>query len=104
VDEAVAVGSYLSRVRGGFKLNCQRARELIDPFLDGELDLSQVVEFRQHVGECEDCNVAYRNQLILSSTLKDDALYYRAPQNLQNRIRLSWRQEVGVAQLLQQTH
>ena len=69
-------------------MTCQRERELIHPYLDGELDLPQTAAIQQHIEECESCKLAYNNQLTLRSTLKDDdALYYRAPQDLKNRIR-----------------
>jgi anti-sigma factor RsiW len=75
-------------------LSCQRARKLIHPYIDGELDTLQTKQFRLHLGECEDCNLTYRNELSLSSTLKDKSLYYRAPQDLHKSIRLSLREEV----------
>jgi predicted anti-sigma-YlaC factor YlaD len=68
-------------------LSCQRARELIHPYIDGELDLPQAATIQQHIDECEDCKLGYHNQLTLRSTFKDDSLYYRAPQALQKRIR-----------------
>ena len=74
-------------------VNCQRARELIDPFLDGELDLHQAREIRRHLGECEACNIAHRNLLTLSSTLKENPLYHHAPEGLQKRIQLSLHEE-----------
>ena len=85
------VGSFKSQIRGGSKLNCQRARELIDPFLDGELDPLQAGEIRRHIGECEACNLAHRNLLALSSGLKENSLYHHAPDGLHKRIRLSLR-------------
>ena len=74
-------------------MNCKRARELIDPLLDGELDLPQAGEIRRHLAECESCNLAHRNLLTLSSSLKENSLYHHAPDDLQKRIRLSLREE-----------
>ena len=88
------VGSFKSQIHGGSKLNCQRARELIDPFLDGELDLHQAGEIRRHLGECEECNIAHRNLLTLSLGLKENSLYHRAPAGLQKRIQLSMREKL----------
>jgi predicted anti-sigma-YlaC factor YlaD len=73
-------------------LNCQRARELIDPYLDGELDLPQAGEICRHLGECESCNLAHRTLLILSSSLKENSLYHHAPDDLQKRVLLSLRE------------
>ena len=68
-------------------MSCERARELIHPYIDGELDLTQAAGIQQHLDECEDCQRVYQNQLTLRSTFKDNSLYYRAPQDLKKRIR-----------------
>lgn len=67
--------------------SCQRARELIHYYIDGELDLTETAEIQQHINECEDCKLGYDNQLALRSTFKDNSLHYRAPQELKQRIR-----------------
>jgi anti-sigma factor RsiW len=77
-------------------LSCQKAHELINPYVDGELDLVQIVEVEQHLDQCEACNVRYRNQLSLSSNLKDSSLYYRAPKHLRKRIKSSLQEELKV--------
>jgi anti-sigma factor RsiW len=69
----------------------------MDPFLDGELDLHQAGDVRQHLGACEECNITYRNLLTLSSSLKENSLYHHAPGGLQKRIQLSLREEVATA-------
>jgi predicted anti-sigma-YlaC factor YlaD len=78
-------------------MNCQRAQELIDPFLDGELDLHQAGEIRRHLGECEECNIVHRNLLTLSSSLKENSLYHHAPEGLQKRLQLSLREVVATS-------
>lgn len=81
--------------RGGSKVSCQRARELLDPFIDGELDTGQAYEFRRHLDECEGCKLAYCNQLTLHTSLKNNkSLYYRPANNLRRRIRASLRQSL----------
>lgn len=65
---------------------CQRARELIHPCLDGELAALQVNELRRHFDECEECDLAYRKQLALQTTLQDKSLCYHAPNDLRNRL------------------
>ena len=79
-------------------MSCQRARELIDPYIDGELDLLRVPELEQHLNECDDCNLRCSNQLTLRSTFKDDSFYYRAPQGLQKRIRASLQNQNNIKQ------
>jgi anti-sigma factor RsiW len=75
-------------------MSCHRARELIDPFIDGELDRRQTGAFRRHLDECEACKLAYRNQLTLRSGLKGKSLYYRPTDDLRKRIRASLRQSL----------
>ena len=68
-------------------MSCERARELIHPYIDGELDLTQAAEIQQHIDACENCKLGYHNQLTLRSTFEDNSLYYRAPQDLKKRIK-----------------
>ncbi len=82
-----------SPTRGGSKLSCQRAQELIHAYLDDELDLVRSLEVEEHTQECETCALAYRSQTTLRSSLKDDSLYYAAPEKLKKRIQSSLRKE-----------
>ena len=95
VKASGTVGSYKSQVRGGSKLSCQRAPELIHPYIDEELDPLQATEFRQHLDQCKDCDLFYRNQLALRFALKQNNLYYRAPHNLLRHVRSALRGEVN---------
>ena len=72
-------------------MSCHRARELIDPFIDGELDRRRTGAFRRHLDQCQGCNLAYNNQLTLRSGLKGKSLYYRPTNDLRRRIRESLR-------------
>jgi anti-sigma factor RsiW len=74
-------------------LSCQRAQELIHGYVDGELDLVRSLEVEQHIHECETCARAYRSQTTLRSSLKNDSLYYTAPDKLKQRIQSSLRKE-----------
>lgn len=62
-------------------------------YLDGELDLVRGLEVEQHMHECEICQRSYRSQTTLRSSLKNDSLYYSAPENLKKRIQSSLRKE-----------
>ena len=72
-------------------MSCHRARELIDPFIDGELDRRLMAAFRRHLDQCEACELAYGNRLTLRSDLKGESLYYRPPNDLRKRIRAALR-------------
>ena len=74
-------------------MSCERAEELTPGYLDGELDLARSLEVEQHMHECQICARAYRNQTTLRSSLKNEALYYGAPEKLKKRIQASLRKE-----------
>jgi anti-sigma factor RsiW len=74
-------------------LSCQRAQELIHGYLDGELDLARSLDVEQHLHECEICARTYRSETTLRSSLKNDSLYYTAPEKLKMRIQSSLRKE-----------
>jgi anti-sigma factor RsiW len=68
-------------------MNCQQAKPLIDPYADGELDATAILELEQHLQSCSACGLAWRNLQSLKTTLKQDALYFTAPEELRRRIR-----------------
>jgi phosphotransacetylase len=71
-------------------LNCETSLDLIHPYIDGELELSQAAELQHHIDECEKCELAFHNQLMLLPPLKSNSLKYRASQELAKRIRSSF--------------
>src|SRR5579862_1253096 len=68
-------------------MNCQQAKPLIDPYADGELEASAIMEFEQHLQSCSACTLALRNLQSLKKTLKQDTLYFTAPVELRKRIK-----------------
>jgi anti-sigma factor RsiW len=75
-------------------LSCQRSQELIHGYLDGELDLARSLEVEQHMHECEICARSYRSQTTLRLSLKNDSLYYPAPDKLKKRVQSSLQEEI----------
>jgi anti-sigma factor RsiW len=69
-------------------MNCQQAKPLIDPYADGELEAAAILELEQHLQSCSACGLAWRNLQRLKKTLKQDALYFVAPEELRQRIKL----------------
>jgi anti-sigma factor (TIGR02949 family) len=67
-------------------MNCQQAKPLIDPYADGELDASAVLELEQHLQSCSACAQALRNVQQVKKALKQEALYFTAPAELRRRI------------------
>jgi anti-sigma factor RsiW len=68
-------------------MNCQQAKPLIDPYADGELDAAAVLELEQHLESCTTCGLAWRNLQSLKKALKQDALYFPAPEALLRRVK-----------------
>lgn len=75
-------------------MSCNRTRELIHGYVDGELDLVNSLAVERHMQECEACSDAGRSESELSSTLKQSSLYYAAPDDLKKRIQSSLRNEL----------
>jgi len=68
-------------------MNCQQAKPLIDPYADGELEAAAILELEQHLQSCSACGLAFRNLQTLKKTLKQDTLYFTAPEELRRRIK-----------------
>ena len=66
---------------------CPEAKPLIDPYADGELDASVALALEQHLQSCSACALAWRNLQNLKKTLKQDTLYFSAPEELRQRIK-----------------
>ena len=67
-------------------MSCQKIREIVHPYIDRELDLVQVAEVECHLEQCEDCDLIYRGQVALRSSLQDTSFYYRVPADLKRRL------------------
>jgi anti-sigma factor RsiW len=68
-------------------MNCQQAKQLMDAYADRELDASSVSELEQHLQSCASCGLAWRNLQGLKKSLKQDALYFKAPAELRQRVK-----------------
>src|SRR5246127_3577886 len=72
-------------------MNCKEAQNLINGYVDGELDLVRNLEIEHHIQECALCTQSYKNQQLLRNEIKTGSLYFKAPVDLQQRIQLSLR-------------
>jgi anti-sigma factor RsiW len=68
-------------------VNCQQARLLLDSCADGELEAAAILEVELHLQGCSDCARAWGSLQVLRKTLKQDALYFTAPEELRQKIR-----------------
>src|SRR5213595_1353686 len=76
-------------------MNCDEATNLMDGYLDGELDpvTSQTIE--QHLRSCRNCEQAYETHRALVRAIGNATPYYKAPAELRERIQSSLREEIA---------
>jgi anti-sigma factor RsiW len=67
----------------------------MDGYLDGELDPVTNQEIERHLRDCRGCEQAYEAQRALVRAIGSSAPYYKAPQELRDRIRSALRNEIG---------
>lgn len=68
-------------------MNCEEMRRLTHAFLDRELDLVRSMEIETHLESCAGCLLTFQQQQSLRSLVRSSALYYKAPDGLEHRIR-----------------
>jgi len=68
-------------------MNCQQAKSLLDSYADGELEASAIVELEQHLQNCPGCASSWLNLQSLKKSLKQESLFFTAPEELQRRIK-----------------
>ena len=67
-------------------MTCEQAQELINAYIDGELDLLRTMEIEGHLGECEVCRSEHQEHLNVRALLRGGAQYFSAPELLSKRI------------------
>jgi len=68
-------------------MNCSAARQLIDAYMDSELDSSHAIQIEAHLSECPACKRILESRQELSKAIKVAAAYMPAPASLQVHIR-----------------
>ena len=76
-------------------MNCQEIANLMDAYLDGELDALTSQKIEQHLRECSKCEQAYEVNTALAHAVSQAAPYYKAPIELRERIQFSLRETIG---------
>jgi anti-sigma factor RsiW len=71
----------------------EQIRELINPYVDGELDLLTARETEQHLRSCADCRGIERALRALRETLASSQPVYRAASRLRKNVRAALRRE-----------
>ena len=73
-------------------MDCPNAQNLLDAYLDGELDALRSSEIADHLHGCAGCAQSLEERQTIRSRLKSPSLYFKAPDALQKSIRHSLRQ------------
>src|SRR5438105_7870837 len=68
-------------------MSCQEARQLIDAYVDQELDLVRSLDFERHLEGCSECRALREQVEELRSALRTHSPYFAAPEGLERRIR-----------------
>jgi mycothiol system anti-sigma-R factor len=77
-------------------VNCEEIKNLMDAYLDGELDPVTSQKVEQHLRECHKCEQAYEVEAAMAHAISQAAPYYKAPLELRERIQVSLREAIGV--------
>jgi mycothiol system anti-sigma-R factor len=76
-------------------VNCQEIKNLMDAYLDGELDPITSQKVEQHLRECDNCKEAYDVETAMAHAISQASPYYKAPIELRERIQVSLREAIG---------
>jgi anti-sigma factor RsiW len=74
-------------------MNCDEARQLLDAYVDGELDSTRKIPVETHLGGCPYCQKAAAQIANFSSLLRTEMEVYKAPLQLRSKIRTSLRKQ-----------
>ena len=77
-------------------MNCEEIKNLMDAYLDGELDPITSQKVEQHLRDCPKCEQAYEVETAMAHAISRAAPYYKAPPELRERIQVSLREAIGV--------
>lgn len=72
--------------------DCGDCRENMLLYLDEELSVSQVIEFRAHIEICKACRQVLEAEEELSRVLQRSRPLYSAPATLRDRIRIAMKE------------
>jgi len=67
-------------------MTCQDCGEFIDAYIDNELDVSAVVQVRQHVRDCSRCRQLLESRKVVQTLLGNPQVRFEAPDSLSGKI------------------
>jgi anti-sigma factor RsiW len=72
-------------------VDCPRAEELLDAYLDGELDLVRSLEVERHLSDCKACTASLADLRALQTAVQTAPLRYAPSEDLEYRVRQAFR-------------
>ena len=78
-------------------MNCEEIKNLMDAYLDAELDPVTSQKVEQHLRDCPKCEQAYEVETAMAHAISQAVPYYKAPLELRERIQVSLREAIGVS-------
>jgi mycothiol system anti-sigma-R factor len=76
-------------------MNCQEITDLMDGYLDGELDVLTSQKIEQHLRDCPKCEQSCEVETAMAHAISQTIPYYKAPPELRERIHVSLREAIG---------
>ncbi len=73
-------------------MDCKGLQNLIQVYLDGELDAVMSLEIEAHLRDCSDCRQLADRHRALSEAVRSRAPYYSSPAHLRSKIERSMRE------------
>jgi anti-sigma factor RsiW len=68
-------------------MDCKDYQQLLDAYVDGELDLVRQIDFEKHLEGCAVCTAAAKNLSLFRNAIRNSAPRYLASPELKQRIR-----------------
>jgi anti-sigma factor RsiW len=79
-------------------MNCHEAERLLNPYVDGELDLVTIVDVEEHISGCAACSLAHRNLQELRRIIAESDLEFLPTPGLARRVSAARRRAVSGSQ------
>jgi anti-sigma factor RsiW len=76
-------------------MDCNETQRLLDPYVDGELELTRQLDMEAHVAACSTCKNAAKAAINFRYSIRVNMPVYKAPPELKRKIRAALRKESG---------
>jgi anti-sigma factor RsiW len=67
-------------------MNCQECHDLIDAYIDNELDVSAAILVKQHLRDCSHCRLLFESRKALQALLNNPQLQFEVPDSFRGKV------------------